>query len=105
MKKCQSIASLLQIRNIKKYKKEELIPLMVQKHMERLNMRVVETEDFEGTEETKGNDESGIVSTALNQFKRKFKTIPYCNVNNVAWFPGNSVASFLEYEIPKKSNL
>ena len=28
VKKCQSIASVLQIRNIKKYKKEELIPLI-----------------------------------------------------------------------------
>ena len=61
MKKCQSIASLLHINNVKKYKTEELIPNIIQKHIERSNIRVMETEDCEGIEETKGNNESGIL--------------------------------------------
>ena len=35
--KVQSIASSLSLRNVKKYKKEELIPLVFQKHEERQN--------------------------------------------------------------------
>ena len=103
VKKCQSIASLLQIRNIKKYKKEELIPLILQKHMERLNIRVVETEDFEGIEETKGNDESGIVLSFTDQLKNNFNEIPYYTYNKEAWFKGNDVARYLEYNEPSQA--
>ena len=103
VKKCQSIASLLQIRNIKKYKKEELIPLMVQKHMERLNMRVVETEDFEGIEETKGNYDSSIVLSFTEQLKNNFNEIPYYIYNKEAWFKGNDVARYLEYNDPSQA--
>ena len=103
VKKCQSIASLLQIRNIKKYKKEELIPLILQKHMERLNMRVVETEDCEGVEETKENNERGILSTALPLVEQLINEIHHFTFNKERWFHGNSVANFFEYKIPKKA--
>ena len=105
VKKCQNIASMLHVCNVKRYKKEELIPLILQKHIEQSNSNMVEIDYFQGIEETKGNDDNKDINLLSfnDQFKKKFNTIPYCSINKVAWFHANSVASFLEYEIPKKA--
>lgn len=106
VKKCQNIASMLHIRNVKRHKKEELIPLILQQHIEFLNNRMVELEDSEGTEETKGNDESALVTKFLSfndEMKKKFKDITNFTLNRVVWFQASSVAEFLEYENTKKA--
>ena len=106
VKKCQNIASMLHIRNVKRHKKEQLIPLILQQHIEQSNSRMVELEDSEGIEETKGNDESAVVLKALSfneQWKNNFNEIPYYTFNKQAWFKGNSVARYLEYEDPNQA--
>ena len=40
--KLQSIASSLYLRNVKRYKKEQLVPVLLQKHKERQNREVNE---------------------------------------------------------------
>ena len=105
VKKCKNIASMLHDRNVKRHKKEELISLILQKHIAQSNSNMVEIEDSQGIEETKGNDDNKYMTvlSLYDQIKNKLNTVPYCSINKVAWFHGNSVAQFLEYEIPKKS--
>lgn len=106
VKKCQNIASMLHIRNVKRHKKEELIPLILQQHIEFLNNRLEATEDSEGIEETKGNNESALVTKFLSfndEMKKKFKDITNFTLNRVVWFQASSVAEFLEYENTKKA--
>ena len=105
-KKCQNIASMLHVRNVKKHRKEELIPRILQKHIEQSNSNMVEIEYSQGIEETKGNDESAVVLQALSfneQWKNNFNEIPYYTFNKQAWFKGNSVARCLEYEDPNQA--
>ena len=102
--KCQKIASMLRIRKVKSYKKEQLIQIILHKHNEQKDMIILETENDKGSEETKEKDAGDTNMMPFeNQFKNKFNCIPYCNFKKKAWFQGNSIASFLEYEIPKKA--
>lgn len=106
IKKCQSIASLLHVCSVKKYKKEELIPLILHKHVEQFSSRLVETEDYEGTTEIKGNTEGVIASKSLSlndQMKKKLNEINKFFFNEVFWFQASSVAECLEYENTKKA--
>ena len=97
--KVQSIASSLSLRNVKKYKKEELIPLVFQKHEERQNQ-------LNNVQEESKEEVSTTTSDALEfseQLKNKFTTISHYKYNNDVWFRASSVANYLEYEIPKKA--
>ena len=107
--KVQSIANTLNIRNVKRYKKEELIPVLLHKHEERQNQFInVQQETVEkevdGTMESKS--ENDITTDALEfteQLKTKFREIVHCKYNNDVWFQASSIADFLEYENTRKA--
>ena len=95
--KVQSIARELNIRKVKRYKKEELIPVVLHKHKETQNpCNSVE-------EETVAKEEHELFSitpnTALElteQLKLKFRNIVHCKYNNDVWFQASAIASYLE---------
>ena len=64
-KKCQQIASILNIRNIKSYKKQQLVPIILQKHNAQSSRMIVETHETEVTDKTRGNDDKNVVSNTL----------------------------------------
>ena len=89
--KIQSIASVLKIHNVKRYKKEELIPLVLQKHDERQNCAV---NDYEVCEEPLKSEE-GDLKYQLYQFQ-------HIRCNGETWYLAKAVANFLEYKHSKK---
>ena len=86
--KVQSIARELNIRNVKRYKKEELIPVVLHKHKETQNpCNSVEEETV--AKEKDGSMESKLFSITPNtplelseQLKLKFHKIVHCKFNN-----------------------
>ena len=97
--KLQSIASALQIRNVKRYKKEQLITLVVQKHEQRMNSVLCETHEHKENEV----EELNPALSFTEQLKNQFTTISHYKYNNQIWFKASSVANFLEYENTKKA--
>ena len=104
--KLQSIASTLNVRNVKKYKKEQLIPQRFNKHEELRNLSLNNNEP-NGKEEHK---DSLVISssrsdtfTFTDQLEIKFRDIVHCKHNNDVWFQASSIASYLEYTSPKKA--
>jgi len=101
--KIQSIASSMYLRNVKRYKKDELIPLVFQKHEELHNrFNNVEQETIQYEDQVL---ESNLVSRTTNdalefteQLKMQFREIAHCKYNNDVWFRASSIAYFLEYE-------
>ena len=108
--KIQSIARSLMVPNISNTNKDKLIQAIVHKHNERRSRAIAASEEKkeEGTveevEPMSTNDRT--VIDALNfteQLKDKFHQIRHYILNGKLWFEGNSIASFLEYEIPQKA--
>ena len=97
--KLQSIASALQIRNVKRYMKEQLITLVVQKHEQRMNSVLCETHEHKENEV----EELNPALSFTEQLKNQFTTISHYKYNNQIWFKASSVANFLEYENTKKA--
>ena len=74
--KIYSVATTLQVRNIKRYKKEQLISVVIEKHEESQKLR----------------------NEFPEQLKMKFVDIYNFFFYNEVWFEGSAVASFLEYQ-------
>ena len=106
--KIQSIASSMYLRNVKRYKKDELVPLVFQKHEElhnRLNSLGQETNEHEH-QVLETNSVSRTTNDALEfteQLKMQFREIAHYKYNNDVWFQASSVAYFLEYENTTKA--
>ena len=111
--KIHGIAAILNIRNVKKNKREELIPLVLMKHHERRNRALSEEkeeeqeqEEEEREEQTEPTIESIFVSTAhdVQEFSEQFKNqclkMQHFKYNGHLWFHAASVASYLEYSNP-----
>ena len=79
--KIYSVATTLQVRNIKRYKKEQLIAVVIEKHEESQKLR----------------------NEFPEQLKMKFVDIYNFFFHNEVWFEGSAVASFLEYQ--EKDNI
>ena len=94
--KLQRIASGLQVRRVKGYKKEHLIPVMIQKHEEQRSCST------SGIEESK-TEEINPTSFLTDLLKQKFSTILHYKYKNDVWFRASKVANYLEYENPKKA--
>ena len=107
--KVQSIANALNIHNVKRYKKVELIPVLLHKHEERQNQFInVEQETVEKEEDRtmESKSENDITTDALEfteQLKTKFREIVHCKYNNDVWFQASAIAAYLEYQDPKQS--
>lgn len=112
--KLQSIACVLSLRNVKRYKKEQLIPLVLQKHEEQQNTLNSVEEEIKKTEsegiEFKNQAAVELMSSTTNdalefseQLKKKFCDIIHFKFNNDVWFQASSIASYLEYQDPKQS--
>ena len=105
-KKCQQIAGILNIRNIKTYKKQQLVPIILEKHNAQSSRMIVETQEPERTDTIRGGDDSNVASKALSfneQLKTKFNEIQKFIFNKVVWFQASSIANFLEYENTNKA--
>ena len=91
--KLQSIACVLSLRNVKRYKKEQLIPLVLQKHEEQQNTLNSVEEEIKKTEsegiEFKNQAAVELMSSTTNdalefseQLKKKFCDIIHFKFNN-----------------------
>ena len=108
--KIHGIAAILNIRNIKKNKREQLIPLVLMRHHERRNRALSEEKEEEIEEQTEEEKiptiESIFVSTAhdVQEFSEQFKNqclkMQHFKYNGHLWFHAASVASYLEYSNP-----
>ena len=100
IEKLQSIASTMNLRNVKTYKKYDLCQLILDKHVERQSLLVM------GHEEEKESAVAVVTSDALEfteQCKKKFQDIVHCKYNNDVYFQASSIAEFLEYENTRKA--
>ena len=112
--KLQSVATSIQVRNVKRYKKEELVPIVLKKHKELLT-REQEIESIFDTIVSCGGailfTEKEIdcifVSTVTNEgleftdeMKNKFVHFTY---NNDVWYQASSIAGFLQYRNTKQA--
>ena len=86
--KLQSIASSLYLRNVKRYKKEQLVPVLLQKHKDTQNRGVNELEVHD--EKPSKNDDGNLVNELC-----QFQHIMY---NGDTWFQAKCIADFLEYK-------
>ena len=104
--KIHGIAAILNIRNVKKNKREQLIPFVLMKHHERRNRALSEEKGEEREEQTEPTIESIFVSTAhdVQEFSEQFKNqclkMQHFKYNGHLWFHAASVASYLEYSNP-----
>ena len=91
--KLQSIASSLYLRNVKRYKKEQLVPVLLQKHKDTQNHGVNERK-LKEAEPTKCNEE---------YLKNRLYQLQQIMYNGETWFQAKSVTVFLEYHNSSKA--
>ena len=91
--KLQSIASSLYLRNVKRYKKEQLVPVLLQKHKDTQNHGVNELEVYDA--EPSKNDDGNLLNELC-----QFQQIIY---NSDTWFQANHIANFLEYKNSRRA--
>ena len=91
--KLQSIARSLYLRNVKRYKKEQLVPVLLQKHKDTQNHGVNELEVYDA--EPSKNDDGNLLNELC-----QFQQIIY---NSDTWFQANHIANFLEYKNSRRA--